>query len=413
MKKTSLLLTLASSFILASCGATETSTESNPGESVSQSESVLNSESSSIIEGTPIKGDTSRTYLNNALETSFKKKGYSINISNFKAESSTREYAVGNPVQAGSDEHVLTKTNNTEGYSVSSPEVVWTNVGRESTNHSQLGGYFGIKDATYIATENGTQKSKEEHQYSNIYLKDNKYYYDYLNDQGVETPGMSDKINDLVEDIISLIGDEADFTMGTKGYIDASDEEISEILDYLMPKTSFAEFLPTIADALFDNLTDVEGVEFTYEGLKAADDKYYTTTIHITDPSAIFEGIRNMIDNLPDIIDDVIGEDFSKDDILEILDEIEISSDEVKKFDLSVVLNYTPNYLRTVDYILEYEAKDTNRTITIDPEDEEPAEFLDIVEKLSVSGNASFTFSDNMTITYPSFVDYQKVNLNM
>ena len=83
----------------------------------------------------------------------------------------------------------------------------------------------------------------------------------------------------------------------------------------------------------------------------------------------------------------------------------------IKKFDLSVVLNYTPSTLKEINYKFEYEAKDTNRTINIDPEDEEPLESLDIVEKLSLSGNASFTFGDNLSITYPSFNGYSKVVL--
>ena len=333
MKKVNLLLVFASSFLLTSCGENEStpSIDSLESSSISQAESE-----SSALPTETIKGDTSRTYLNNALETSFGKKGYNVEISSFKVDSLAREYTVGNATEQGSEEHNLVKTNNTDGYSILAPKAIFTSVNRDKTNHAELGGYFGIKDATYIVTENNQQKSKEEHQYSNIYLKDNKYYYNYLNDQGVETPGISDKINDIIDDIASIIGEETSINMGTKGYIEIEDEDINELLNGLMPRTSFTEFMPTIVDAVFDNLDEVDGVEFLYEGYKTSQDKYYTTTIHITDPKAIFHGVRNMIENLPDIIDDVLGEDFSLDDILEIFDEFEEYFDFAKKFDLSI-----------------------------------------------------------------------------
>lgn len=408
MKKTNLLLTLASSFLLASCGEGQTPIES----SLSQSESSLAPESSSVIEGTPIRGDTSRTYLNNAIETSFRKNAYSMNISSLRMDALSRVYEAGALISEGleENEYALVKTNSTEGYSIISPEAVWINTGRNASEHSLLGGYFGIKDATYLTTKNGTQETKEEHQYSNTYLKDNKYYYDYLNDKGVETPGMSEKINDLIEEIVSLIGDETTFTMGTKGYLDATDEDFVEILDMLMPKTSFAELLPMAFDAIFDNLNEVEGVTFVYEGEKIGNDKYYTTKIEITDPKAILEGARNMVNNLPDAVEDLLGEDFSIDDILEIIDEFDDSFEFTKNFDLDLTLRYTPSTFQGIDFNFAFESDGTSQTITKAP-DSEHLPTADILEKVSLSGSAAFAFSDAMTINYPDFSGYGKVTI--
>ncbi len=411
MKKVNLLLVFASSFLLTSCGTETPIEESSASQSEGSSLSVESTPvSESKIEGTPIKGDISRTYLNNAIETSFGKKGYVADIKDFKLESLTREYTVGDALSPSSDEHALIKTNNTVSDFLSSPNVTWTSIGRNTAEHRQLGGHIAIKDANYIEKENNVEIHKEEHQYSNIYLKDNKYYYNFLNDQGVETLGLLDMMNETFEDFISTIGEETTFEMEPKGYIEVEDEDISSVFDALMPRTTFVEFIPTVLDLVIDNLDEVEGATFTYEGEKIGSDKFYTTTIEITDPKAIFEGIHNIIDNLPDAVDDILGEDFSKDDILEIFDEFEEYFDFAKKFDLKVILNYSTSTLRTINYSFEYEGKE-NHTTTIDPEDEETLESLELMEKLSMSGNTSFTFGDTVNIDYPDFSSYPKIEL--
>lgn len=426
MKKSSFALALASSFLLASCNMdslfpTDGSYGSFDNEMLSN---LINSflggsgneggdPTGAELSGTPIKGDTTKTYLSNALETSFGKNGLSMEISNLGLNASSREYTVGDPVKPGSNEYSLTKTNNTYEEQLTASKITFTSTNRNASTHAQANGYFGIRGLEVVELENGEETYKEEGQNANIYLKDNKYYYDYLDDQGVETAGIAEGIEEIVEEIGEMLGEEGSISMGTKGYLDLLDFDLVETMDSLMPKTTISTLVAPLITSAFDMFDGVEGVTFQYEGAKTADDKVFKTTMRITDAHAIYQGLYDTIDELPDMIDDILEEEgLSKADLLNTISEFETVFDNVKTFDLKVALAYTSTTLQSVDYSMKFEAKDYTTYIMDEDDILNGLSSMTNLESIESDAHVAFTFDDNLRITYPDFANYSKVEVN-
>jgi len=400
MKKGILLFALSG--LLVSCGAGEIASSSLSAPSESSTISADVEESSS--QGTQtIKGDSSRTYLKNALETSLNKRGAEITISNGLLSETLREYEY--------KDNNFKKTNNKSTITISDGTIKAISNNRNSNDFKDLNLAVSVNNVNVVATD-GTETSRTENQSGHFYLDDNVAYWDFLNQNGQRSEELFDATEEVATSLLEALDyDVSSFTLSDKAKVSIDDKEVTDLLDQLMPLTQNNTIIPSLVITFFNKLSGLNGVDFTYAGEKDANgNKSYKTTVKVTDAKSMYDAIYAMVNDLPDVVDTVLPDDYNIEDILEVIEETEPFFNHLSTFNLELVLDYTLYMFQGLKFNLTL-GSDGSYLNSEDNSDYGPGSTETVLESLNFKGDAAFVFDNERSITFPDFTTYSEFTL--
>lgn len=398
-KKIGLLLTLG---LLFSCGG-EVDSSSSLSASSENVSSVESSISEPISSTQTIKGDSSRTYLKNALETSLNKRGAEITVSNGLLTETLQEYEYKvNNFQKTSDKSAVT---------ISDGTIKAISNNRNSNSFQDLNLAVSVSNVN-VVTNDGAKTTRTENQSGHFYIDDNVAYWDFLNDNGQR----SEELFDATEEIATTLLEELDydvssFTLSDKAKVTIEDKETTDLLNQLMPLTQNNTILPSLVMTFFDKLSGLDGVNFSYAGTKDINgNKSYKTTIKVTNAMSMYNAVYAMVNDLPDVVDTVLPDDYNIEDILEVIEETEPFFNHLTTFDLEMVLDYTLYMLKGINFNLTL-GSDGSYLNNEDNSEYGPGSTVTVLDSLVFKGDASFVFDNERSITFPNFETYTEFAL--
>ncbi|MCQ2799877.1 MAG: hypothetical protein MJ228_03860 [Bacilli bacterium] len=401
-KKSGFLLTLG--LLLASCGGGSSSLSSSEGSF--SNESLSSSEVSSSIQ--TIKGDSSRTYLKNALETSLAKRGSEMTLTNASISSSTQEYE--KTVFSGREDYFV-KKGNKETVSINNGTIKAVSNNRNSSSFADLNAAFSILGAD-VTINDGAENKETKNQSGHLYLDDGTAYWDFLGSDGHRSEELFDASETLFTALLEILDyDVSSFTLSDKAKV-TLDSDVTSLLDDLMPLSKNNDLLPSITDKFLAALDSRLGVNFVYSGTKDENgNKSYKTLLTVEDPKAIYDAIYSMVNDIPDIADTILGSDFSIQSILDMIEEFEPFVDSIKNFKFEIAMSYTMYSFTGLNFDIAF-TSDASYIYANDVDDKyEVGDVVPAIESFELKGDASFIFDDERSITFPDFASYTEFTL--
>ena len=351
----------------------------------------------SIPEESSVKGDYNTTILQNAVEESLKKNGMRMEMNQPSLQLGLSSYTVlgtapnYNLVKGSTNNVVLQSTSQTLEVTKNSL-LGLTGMRFNLNNLSLVAGSLSLAGSALPAQNLINQDM-------NLYYKNNTFYWDFLDESGVECTGLSSLADLAFSAVMSASGDSSDIEFQHKGKyeLDSTTQTYMMLIAAYLPS-----LIPGAVDSVIQSLWQ-GGAEITTTSSKVFGETIYDMSIKTNDPSVLIGGTSDITDTAGSLVGGLT--DSLPVDVSGATDDL--GSDYFTSFDFEMHFGYTVDSLRSISMTLNATADETKVMEGIlDDENLEAGDTKLGLSTIQMSQTTNFTFDNSISITYPSFDTY-------